>query len=122
MATPARRSPSPTGVLLALAGALDEAQGAGSGTSTMQLLVDGRPRPYIPLFDGVRVRAPGELPPAGLLANLRRRPETEQRHLLNQGLLDLIDRALDVAADNLEEDTFDDLLGQVMGYRQKLRL
>ena len=49
-------------------------------------------------------------------------PLSEQRHLLNQGMLDLLDRALDKAADELPEDDFDGVLAQVMGYRQRLVL
>jgi hypothetical protein len=109
-------------VLVVVAGAYDRHRGAQQGSTTIQLLVDGRPRSYIPLFDGVRVRQRGDLPFPELLANLRRRPETEQRHLLNQGMLDLLDRALDKAADELPEDDFDEVLGQVMGYRQRLVL
>lgn len=109
-------------VLGVLAGAFDSAKGPGQGSRTIQLLVDGRPRPYIALLDGVQVTQEGTLPPDHILSNLRRRPAAEQRLLLNQGMVDLLDRALDRAADELEEDAFDDILGRVMGYRQRLGL
>ncbi|MCB9680284.1 MAG: hypothetical protein H6733_02330 [Alphaproteobacteria bacterium] len=109
-------------VLTTLAEAIDEAHGPQRGMGALQLLVDGRPRAYIPLFEGIRVSDGGELPYRDLLTNLRRRPESEQRSLLRQGMLDLLDRALDRAADELDEDRFDAVLSKVVGYRQRLGL
>lgn len=88
----------------------------------LQVLVDGRPRPFVPLLDGVQVSADGQLPSVELLANLRQRLPSEQRHLLNQGLLDLLDRTLDRTAEDLPEEAFDELLEEVIGYRQRLGL
>lgn len=109
-------------VLSVLTQAIDEERGGQRGGAVIQILVDGRPRAYIPLFDGVRIGATGVLPAGDLLVNLRRRPGAEQRRMLNQGLLDLLDRALDKAADELEESRFDDALSKVMGYRQRMGL
>lgn len=109
-------------VLTVVATAIDAQGGEVSGREVAQLLVDGRPRDFIPLFDGIQVRKAGDLPPKTLLANLRQRPDTEQRRLLNRGLIDLLERALDKAADALEEDAFDAVLAEVMGYRQRLGL
>jgi hypothetical protein len=95
---------------------------SGRGASTIQLLVDGRPRTYTALFEGIRVTSAGGLPSREVLDNLRRRPAPEQRRLLNQGMIDLLDRALDKAADELPETMFDDILDRVMGYRQRLGL
>lgn len=109
-------------VLAILTQAIDEDRGGARGGAVIQILVDGRPRQYIPLFDGVRIGTTGVLPASDLIANLRRRPGSEQRRMLNQGLLDLLDRALDKAADELEEGRFDDVLSKVMGYRQRMGL
>ena len=109
-------------VLGVLARAIDSARGSTRGATTVQLLVDGRPRHYTSLFEGIRVSNTGALPNADLLVNLRRRPATEQRRLLNQGMIDLLDRALDKAADELPDESFDEVLEQVMGYRQRLGL
>lgn len=109
-------------VTTALAKAVDLERGAPRGAAMIQLLVDGRPRPYVPLFDNVRVSSAGALPARALLDNLRKRPSTEQRRLLNQGLLDLLDRALDKAANEISEKRFDTLLEALMGYRQRMGL
>lgn len=109
-------------VLAVLSGAIDTARGKLRGATTVQLLVDGRPRHYTALFEGIRVSSTGGLPSGDLLLNLRRRPATEQRRLLNQGMIDLLDRALDKAADELPEQVFDEILERVMGYRQRLGL
>lgn len=109
-------------VLQAVSGAFDRDLGHGRGVATVQLLLDGRPRAYVPLFEGLRAQAGGRLPSEALLHNLRQRPEPEQRRLLNQGLLDLMDRALDRAAEELEDATLDAVLEKVVGYRQRIGL
>lgn len=109
-------------VLAVIVRALDEAGGPKRGRSVVQLLVDGRPRGFVPLFADIQVTARGLLPESALLLNLRRRPDPEQRRLLNQGMLDLLDRALDRIADELDDEVIDDILAKVMGYRQRLGL
>lgn len=88
----------------------------------LQLLIDGHPRGFSALFEGVSVQPNGGLPVDDLVARVQTRPEAEQRRLLHQGLLDLLDRALDRASDDLPEHAFDAVLGQVSGYRQRLGL
>ncbi len=109
-------------VLSAIARSVTRTRGGSRGAATIQLLIDGRPRAFTALFDGIKATSAGGLPSREVLANLRRRPPTEQRRLLNQGLLDLLDRALDRAADELPDEVFDHVLEQVMGYRQRLGL
>lgn len=109
-------------VLQVVAGAFDRDVGHGRGVATVQLLLDGRPRAFVPLFEGLQAQAGGRLPSERLLHNLRQRPESEQRRLLNQGLLDLMDRALDRAAEELEDETLDAVLEKVVGYRQRIGL
>jgi hypothetical protein len=102
--------------------AVDLARGPGRGAAVIQLLVDARPRQFAPLVDGVKLGHTGSLPIQVVLSNLRRRPGGEQRRLLNDCLLDLLDRALDKAADELPDDAFERLLQKVMGYRTRLGL
>lgn len=109
-------------VLQIVSQALDEALGKAAGAGVLQLLVDGRPRQFLPLLEEIQVTSAGGLPSRALLANLKRRPATEQRHLLNKGLLDLLDRALDRSAEELPDEAFDAVLEQVVGYRQRLGL
>jgi len=107
-------------VLGHLCRATDLARGPARGATAIQLLVDARPRPFAPLVEGIKVSATGTLNVSTLLTNLRRRPPAEQRRLLNDCLLDLLDRALDKAADELPEDALDSLLEKVIGYRQRI--
>ena len=57
-----------------------------------------------------------------MLRNLFNRPATEHRQLLHKCLVDIIERALSSAADELPEDHFDHVLASVAGYRQRLGL
>lgn len=107
-------------VLCTIARAFDSAEGPGRGRSALQLLVDGSPLRFAPVLSDLTVKRDGKLPLAGLLSNLRDRPPTEHRQLLNQTLLDLLERTLSYAADELPEDTFDTVLEAVAGYRQRL--
>ncbi len=109
-------------VLRAAHAALAAASDTKVARATLQVLVDGRPRMFAQLFDSIQVASDGALPMAPLLNNLRQRLPSEQRHLLNQGLLDLLDQALDRVADELDGDAFDELLERVIGYRQRLGL
>lgn len=108
-------------VLVAIATAFDQHR-AGTGARTLQLLIDGVPREYAALMHEIRLRDDGTIPTARLLANARARPAAEQRRLLHDGLLDLLDRAFDRAADELEDDLLDALLEEVAGYRQRFGL
>ena len=109
-------------VLQQLCRAIDLARGPSRGASVLQLLVDARPRQFAPLVEGVKLGHTGGLPIQVLLVNLRRRPGGEQRRLLNDCLLDLLDRALDKTADELPDDVLDSLLPRVVGYRARLGL
>lgn len=109
-------------VLRAALDALAETSSPADARRTLQVLVDGRPRQFAALFEGIQIAADGSLPIGPLLVNLRKRLPSEQRHHLNQGLLDLLDQTLDRAAEEIEGDGFDELLEQVIGYRQRLGL
>jgi hypothetical protein len=109
-------------VLRVVCAAFDAEQGAGAGLAAVQLLVEGRPAAFSPLFEGIRAVPPGALPVRDLLANLGRRSVGQQRHLLQKGLLDLLDRALDRAADQLSDGAFDGILEATVGFRQRMGL
>lgn len=101
--------------------AFDRANGAGRGRAVVQLLVDGGPSRYATLMHDLTVTDRGALPAAVLLRNLFSRPPAEHRQLLHNTLVDIIERALSFAADELPEEHFDRVLETVAGYRHRLR-
>lgn len=107
-------------VLATVAEALDAVEGRGAGQAHVQLLVEGSTGGIAPLFKGIEVMADGRLPAATLMKNLRKRPEAEHRRLLNRGLSDLIDRALSLANEALDEERLEALLERIAGYQQRL--
>jgi hypothetical protein len=110
------------GVLETLARALDAEEGAGRGQAALQILLDGSPSKFQALFSNLIATEDGQVPLAGLLRNLNHRPPTEHRQLLNEGLLNLIERALSLSVEDLPDETIDDVLENVAGYRQRLGL
>ncbi|MCB9761882.1 MAG: hypothetical protein H6739_18785 [Alphaproteobacteria bacterium] len=110
------------GVLRVLSQSFDASNGKGSGPSQVQLLLDGSPTEFAVLFQKVQAAEDGSASPEGLLANLRRRPAAEHRRLLNRALSDIIERAMNVAAENLDDDALDALLEGCAGYQQRLGL
>lgn len=109
-------------VLAAVVRAFDATEGTGRGNAVVQLLVDGSPSRYAALLQDVQVDAEGRIPEAAVLANLQERPPSEHRQLINETLVDIIERALSSAADELPDETFDLVLEKVAGYRQRLGL
>ena len=99
-----------------------EQGGANKGVEVLQRIVDGCPARYVHLFSGVRVNSDGTLERFVLMRNLRRRPDLEHRRLLDQGLLDLLDRSMGQAADGLSGVAVDGIMEKVAGYRQRLGL
>jgi hypothetical protein len=93
-----------------------------NGKALLEGILDQCPARYVHLFSRVRVNPDGTLQRAVLIRNLRRRPDLEHRRLLNQGLLDLLDRAMGRAADKVSSATVDRILEQVADYRQRLGL
>jgi len=110
------------GVLGELVAALDAQHGVGLGQSRAQLLVEGTPGAFAALFKGVEVDAHGLVPVESVLKNLRRRPASEHRRLLNRGLSDLIERALSLASEELDDKPLDAMLEKIAGYQQRLGL
>jgi len=106
--------------LSAMCAAVDQAHGTGAGMAAVQLLVDGTPLRFKVLFAGLTVDEQGQLPTDGMLDNLYTRPVSEHRNLLSQGLIDLIERGLDIMGEDLPDEQFDAMYEAVAGYRQKL--
>ncbi len=102
--------------------ALDRVGGSGSGQPRAQLLVEGTPGAFAALFKGVEVDATGRLPVEAVLKNLRKRPASEHRRLLNRGLVDLIERGLSLASEELDDVALEELLVIVAGYQQRLAM
>ena len=102
--------------------AFDDVDGRGRGRAVVQLLVDGSPSQFSALFVGIQVSDVGELDPERLLRNLYARPASEHRMLLGKALVDIIERALSSAADELPDEGFDAVYEGLAGYRQKLSL
>ena len=107
-------------VLSQVRAAFDEVVSAGRGRAVLQLLVDGGPSRYSVLMRDLRVSEEGDLPEPMLLMNLRKRPEAEQRQLLHNSLIDIIERALSSAADEMPDEALDRLLQTVAGYRNRM--
>lgn len=108
-------------VLAVVSAAFDGIDGPGRGRAVMQLLVDGVPSQFAPVLHDLRVLESGELPTDVVIRNLNLRPATEHRQLLNNCLVDLVDRALS-AMDELPEEAVDEVLSSAAGFRQRLGL
>jgi hypothetical protein len=109
-------------VLRVLALAFDHRLGTGSGSARIQLLVDGTRSSFSSLYLQTHVSQDGAVDASSLLRNLRRRPSTEHRRLVNEGLSDLLDRLLTAAMDDLPDAVLDDVLLSISGYQQRIGL
>lgn len=107
-------------VLEAVRAAIDYINGGGSGQARVQLIVDGSSGPFAALFNGIELRADGRLPVEQVLKNLRKRPITEHRPLLQRAATDLIERALSMASEDLDEGLMEQVLEKVAGYQKRL--
>lgn len=107
-------------VLEAVRAAIDYINGGGSGQARVQLIVDGSSGPFAALFNGIEIRADGRLPVEQVLKNLRKRPITEHRPLLQRAATDLIERALSMASEDLDEGLMEQVLEKVAGYQKRL--
>ena len=107
-------------VLSAMVVAWNDQHGSGEGRQMAQLLIDGAPMDYAPLFRMAMVDAKGRMGASSILKNIERRPESERRDLVTKGLSDLIDRTLGRCAEGLDEARLEQMLNQIAGYRQRL--
>jgi hypothetical protein len=109
-------------VVASLSAALDQVEGRGRGQAAVQLLFEGSPATFKPLFVSLTAPDDGSLPTAALLRNLAHRPATEHRRLINEGLVNLIERYLSVAVEELPDEAIDQVLEDMAGYRQRMGL
>ena len=107
-------------VLAAVARSLERSR-AGSGTSAVQLLLDATPSSFAGLFAGLKVRSDGTFDLDAAAENLGRRPDAQRRTLLSRGSMDLVERALSFAAENLSDGAMEGLLTDIAGYQQRMR-
>ena len=108
--------------LAEIARALDEKNGPSSGQACVQLLIDGTPREFEVLFRGVEADREGQISVETVLRNLRRRPPSEHRALINRGVRDLVERALSSTYDELDDDEADRMLERVLEFERRLGL
>jgi hypothetical protein len=110
-------------VLAVILSALDAHEGAGGGRAALQLMFEGAPARFQPMFEGVEVGEDEDLIDAeAIIGNLATRPPTEHRQMLKDGLIDLIDRALSHGADELSDEAIDAMLEATAGYRARFGL
>ena len=107
-------------VLSAMVVAWNDQYGAGEGRRMAQLLVDGAPMDFAPLFRNTMIDAKGRMGASSILKNVERRPSSERRALVTKGFSDLIDRILSRCAEDLDEERLEQMLSQVAGYRKRL--
>jgi len=107
-------------VLRVLSSAFDGQDSKGAGPAKVQLLLDGTPSEFAALFQQVRATEDGSTPASSIIANLRRRPSSEHRRLLNRGLSNLIERSMNMGADSLDDDHVDVFLEGCVGYQARL--
>lgn len=99
---------------------LDEINGPGAGRAFVQLLLEGTPAEFATLFRAVDARKDGSLPIELVLKNLADRPRSEHRQLVHRGVEDLVERALTLSCEELDDDAADQLAERVLGYQKQL--
>jgi hypothetical protein len=107
-------------VLATVVEALDDAKGAGVGQARLQVLVEGTAGGHAVLFAQVELAPGGRLPVERVMRNLKKRPEGERRHLLNRALADVIERALSLADEALDQRGMERMLERIAGYQQRM--
>jgi hypothetical protein len=100
--------------------ASDRASGQGAGRAQLRLLLDGSPRQFALLFNGLEFSDQGQVNTQELVQRLRSRIGPERRSLLNAGVRDLIQRTLSMADESLEEHQMNALLEQISGQESRL--
>lgn len=100
--------------------ASDKASGQGAGRAQLRLLLDGSPRQFALLFNGLDFSNQGQIDSQELVQRLRSRIGPERRSLLNAGVRDLIQRTLSMADESLEEHQMNALLEQISGQESRL--
>jgi hypothetical protein len=109
-------------VLGEVAQAMDRTKGPGAGRACIQLLVDGTPHEFAPLFLGIEVGINGAVDIARVMKNLNKRPQAEHRRLVNRGVRDLIERALSSTFEELGDEAVEEVMEHIAGYEKRLGL
>lgn len=107
-------------VLGEVAQAMDRTKGPGAGRACIQLLVDGTPHEYAPLFLGIEVDIKGSVDVDRVMKNLGKRPHAEHRRLVNRGVRDLIERALSSTFEELGDEAVEEVMAHISGYEKRL--
>jgi len=107
-------------VLATVVEALDRRLGTGAGFARVQVLVEGTSGPHAVLFSQVELLPDGSVPVDRVIRNLRKRPEGERRPLLNRALADVIERALSLADEVLDQQGMETMLERIAGYQKRL--
>ena len=109
-------------VLATVVTAIDAALGRGVGQSRAQVLVEGTSGPHAVLFTHVELLPGGRLPVDRVLRNLKKRPESERRYLLNRAMGDVVERSLSLADEALDQRRMEQMLQTIAGYQQRMRV
>ncbi|MBN1335298.1 MAG: hypothetical protein JXB39_05010 [Deltaproteobacteria bacterium] len=109
-------------VLRVLASEFQEIEGPGAGWVRILSLLQAAPMRYLGLFRGVTVQRDGSLDIDTLTRNLEKRPDVEQRRMLNGALQDLVERSLTLAAERMDGPRLDGMLTRVAGFQKRLGL
>lgn len=107
-------------VLATVVAAIEEEVGNGVGQARAQVLLEGTSGAHAVLFTQIELQPGGRLPVDRVLRNLKKRPEGERRHLLNRALADVIERALSLANEALDQRGMERMLEQIAGYQQRM--
>jgi hypothetical protein len=107
-------------VLGEVAQAMDRTKGPGAGRACIQLLVDGTPHEFAPLFLGIEVDLNGAVDVQRVMKNLGKRPQAEHRRLVNRGVRDLIERALSSTFEELGDEAVEEVMAHIAGYEKRL--
>ena len=70
---------------------------------------------------GVELDVRGHVMPSSLDQALANRPSSEHRRRIEFGLLDLMERALDLCAEYLDDEGMDEVLNRVSGFHQRIQ-
>jgi hypothetical protein len=100
--------------------ASDQLAGPGAGRAQLRLLLDGSPRQFALLFNGLELAEDGQVNATELVQRLRTRIGPERRNLLNAGVRDLIQRTLSMADESLDTPQMNALLERISGQESRL--
>jgi hypothetical protein len=86
----------------------------------LQVLVLARDTLFFQMLGAVAQDIHGQLSLESLQHSLSMQSPAQRRRMLERGLLDLIERTLDLCAEQLDEQSMDRLLEEVAGFHQRL--